>query len=64
VERKGQKNIVIGPKGAGLKDTGMKARIDLEEMLDSKVYLSLWVKVKKGWSENEREIASLGYVDS
>jgi len=64
VERKGQKNIVIGPKGAGLKDTGMKARIDLEEMLDSKVYLNLWVKVKKGWSENEREIASLGYVDS
>ena len=64
VERKGQKNIVIGPKGSGLKDTGMKARIDLEEMLDSKVYLNLWVKVKKGWSENEREIASLGYVDS
>lgn len=64
VERKGQKNIVIGPKGAGLKDVGMKARIDLESMLDSKVYLNLWVKVKKGWSENEREIASLGYVDS
>ncbi|PCI20506.1 MAG: GTPase Era [Piscirickettsiaceae bacterium] len=64
VERKGQKNIVIGPKGAGLKDVGMKARIDLEAMLDSKVYLNLWVKVKKGWSENEREIANLGYVDS
>lgn len=64
VERKGQKNIVIGPNGSGLKEVGMQARIDLEEMLDSKVYLNLWVKVKKGWSENEREIASLGYVDS
>jgi len=64
VEREGQKNIVIGNKGAGLKDIGVKAREDLEVLLDSKVYLNLWVKVKKGWSENEREIISLGYTDS
>ncbi|ORU90136.1 MAG: GTPase Era [Cycloclasticus sp. symbiont of Poecilosclerida sp. M] len=64
VERDGQKKIVVGPKGAGLKDVGMKARIDLEKMLDTKVYLNLWVKVKKSWSESERELISLGYTDS
>ncbi|MBV1951873.1 MAG: GTPase Era [Cycloclasticus sp.] len=61
VERDGQKNIVIGDKGAGLKEIGTQARKDLEEMLDTKVYLNLWVKVKKNWSDNERDLISLGY---
>ena len=61
VERDGQKNIVIGDKGEGLKEVGTQARLDIEKMLESKVYLNLWVKVKKNWSDNERELISLGY---
>ncbi len=61
VERDGQKNIVIGDKGAGLKEIGSQARVDLERMLDTKVYLNLWVKVKKNWSDSERDLGSLGY---
>ncbi|MBL4743393.1 MAG: GTPase Era [Cycloclasticus sp.] len=61
VEREGQKNIVIGEKGAGLKDTGTQSRLDIEKLLGSKVYLNLWVKVKKNWSDSERELISLGY---
>ena len=63
IERDGQKNIVIGKKGMVLKEVGQRARIDLEEMLDTKVYLNLWVKVKKSWSENEREVINLGYTN-
>ncbi|MBV1875873.1 MAG: KH domain-containing protein, partial [Cycloclasticus sp.] len=59
--REGQKNIVIGEKGTGLKEIGMQARLDIEKMLESKVYLNLWVKVKKNWSDSERELISLGY---
>ncbi|ORU93033.1 MAG: GTPase Era [Cycloclasticus sp. symbiont of Bathymodiolus heckerae] len=61
VEREGQKNIVIGDKGAGLKDIGTQARLDIEKMLDAKVYLNLWVKVKKNWSDSERDLVGLGY---
>ena len=61
IEREGQKNIVIGDKGTGLKEIGMQARLDLERMLDTKVYLNLWVKVKKNWSDSERDLSSLGY---
>lgn len=61
VERDGQKNIVIGQKGAGLKQVGEQARHDIEAMLDQKVYLNLWVKVKKGWSDNEQSLIQLGY---
>ena len=63
VERDGQKNIVIGKKGIVLKEVGTRARIDLEQLLDTKVYLNLWVKIKKSWSESAREVINLGYTD-
>jgi GTP-binding protein Era len=63
VETKGQKAIIIGRKGARLKSIGTKARVDIEKMLDSKVYLELWVKVREGWSNDERALASLGYTN-
>ncbi|PJE79501.1 GTPase Era [invertebrate metagenome] len=61
VERSGQKAIVIGEKGSRLKKIGQDARIDMEKMFDSKVMLHLWVKVKGGWSDDERALQSLGY---
>jgi GTP-binding protein Era len=63
VETRGQKAIIIGRKGARLKSIGSKARVDIEKMLDSKVYLELWVKVREGWSNDERALASLGYTN-
>ncbi len=63
VEREGQKRIVIGDKGAKIKNIGTQARLDLEKMLDKKVLLKLWVKVKNGWSDSERALKSLGYYD-
>jgi GTP-binding protein Era len=63
VETKGQKAIIIGRKGARLKSIGSKARVDIEKMLDSKVYLQLWVKIREGWSNDERALASLGYTN-
>ncbi|MGI9277345.1 MAG: GTPase Era [Endozoicomonas sp.] len=61
VERSGQKAIVIGDKGARLKLIGQEARADMERMFDSKVMLNLWVKVKGGWSDDDRALKSLGY---
>jgi GTP-binding protein Era len=61
VERKGQKKMVIGNKGEKLKIIGRDARQDLERLLDGKVYLELWVKVKSGWADDERALRSLGY---
>ncbi|RDH84723.1 MAG: GTPase Era [endosymbiont of Galathealinum brachiosum] len=61
VETKGQKVIVIGDKGARLKSIGTKARKDIENLIDRKVFLKLWVKVKSGWSDSEASLRSLGY---
>ena len=44
-----------------LKKIGIDARLDIEKLVDRKVYLQLWVKVKKGWSDNERAMQSLGF---
>lgn len=61
VERSGQKAIVIGERGARLKKIGQDARKDMEQLFDAKVMLNLWVKVKAGWSDDERALKSLGY---
>ena len=63
VERDGQKKIIIGDKGERIKRIGQEARKDMETMFDSKVMLNLWVKVKGGWSDDERALRSLGYLD-
>ena len=64
VERNGQKKILIGEKGSRLRSIGTDARKDMESLFDSKVMLRLWVKVKSGWSDDERALRSLGYSDS
>lgn len=61
VENKGQKSIIIGKKGARLKSIGSKARADLETMIDNKVYIQLWVKIREGWTNDENALRGLGY---
>ena len=61
VERPGQKAIVIGHKGSVLKRVGQQAREEMEKMLGRKVFLQLWVRVKQGWSDDQRAMHSLGY---
>ncbi len=63
VERKSQKGIVIGKGGATLRLIGKQARKELEHACDCRVYLQLWVKVKEGWSDNERILKSFGYSE-
>jgi len=63
VERSSQKNIIIGKQGSMLKQVGMEARRDIEKLIAKKVYLQLWVKLKKDWSDNERSLQSLGFSD-
>ncbi len=62
VERKSQKYIVIGKQGRVLKEVGTEARKDIEDLIDGKVNLKLWVKVKEGWADDERALHSLGYT--
>lgn len=61
VERSGQKAMVIGAKGQKLKKIGSEARKDMEFMLGKKIFLQIWVKVKEGWSDDDRALKSLGY---
>ncbi len=61
VESTGQKAIIIGKKGARLKSIGTEARQDISRLIDSKVYINLWVKVREGWSNDERALRGLGY---
>ena len=63
VERASQKGIVIGEKGATLREVGRQARQDMEQLLGRKVFLETWVKVREGWSDDERALRSLGYAD-
>jgi len=61
VEREGQKGIIIGEKGRMLKTVGTLARIEIENLLGTRVFLQLWVKVKKGWRDDKRFLHDLGY---
>ncbi|PAU89680.1 GTPase Era [Pseudomonas sp. WN033] len=61
VERDGQKKIIIGDGGERLKKIGQEARLDMQKLFGSKVMLNLWVKVRRGWSDDERALNSLGY---
>lgn len=63
VEKKSHKGIVIGKNGKMLKNIGRRARNDIEEFLQTRVYLDLWVKVKKNWREKERLLAFMGYKE-
>ncbi|MBC8380954.1 MAG: GTPase Era [Pseudomonadales bacterium] len=63
VERDGQKKIIIGTNGERLKKIGEQARADIESLLGCKVMLRTWVKVRSGWSDDERALRSLGYMD-
>ena len=63
VEREGQKNIIIGNKGAALKEAAKQARIAMEKLYGKKVYLEIWIKIKKSWSSDERALINLGYSD-
>ena len=61
VERQGQKQIVIGKGGDVLKHVGSRARRELEELFEKKVFLRLWVKVSRDWSDSERALRQFGY---
>jgi GTP-binding protein Era len=61
VDKTSQKSIVIGHKGAVLKKIGEESRLSIEGFLGKKVFLELWVKVRQGWSDDKRALASLGY---
>ena len=61
VERDTQKAIILGQGGAMIKRIGQAARREIEDLVGTRVYLELWVKVKKGWRKDERELRRLGY---
>ncbi|MGM0880637.1 MAG: GTPase Era [Bacillota bacterium] len=61
VERDSQKGIIIGKKGELLKEVGKQARKDIEALLGSRIFLELWVKVKKDWRNQERVLKDLGF---
>ena len=61
VERDSQKGIIIGKRGALLKEVGQGARMDIQNLLGSRVFLELWVKVKKDWRNQDRVLKDLGF---
>lgn len=61
VERDTQKGILIGHKGEAIKKVGTEARLDLEKFFGKKIHLNLFVKVKKDWRKNERDLKNFGY---
>ena len=61
VEKESQKGIVIGSRGERLKQIGVRARAQMENLLGSKVYLELWVKVREGWADSQTILHSLRY---
>ncbi|WP_336798500.1 GTPase Era [Exiguobacterium acetylicum] len=63
IERDSQKGIIIGKRGALLKEIGSEARMDIEMLLGTKVYLNLWVKVQKDWRNKAGQLRELGFRD-
>ncbi|WP_346362336.1 GTPase Era [Ralstonia pseudosolanacearum] len=61
VDRDAHKAMIIGAKGAKLKQISTEARMDMEKLFDGKVYLEVWVKVKSGWADNEAGLRAYGY---
>lgn len=61
VERDTHKSMLIGHKGARLKDISTQARLDMERLFGGPVYLEIWVKVKSGWADNEAGLRAYGY---
>jgi GTP-binding protein Era len=61
VDREAHKGMVIGENGDRLKRIGTEARQELEHLLDAKVFLELWVKVRSGWADSEERLRSFGY---
>lgn len=61
VERDGHKAMVIGDKGERIKRIGTETRVELEKLLDAKVFIELWVKVRSGWADDEARVRSFGY---
>ncbi len=61
VEREGQKAIIIGKHGSMLKAIGSAARVEIEKLLNAKVFLALWVKVRKKWRDDDQLLRELGY---
>lgn len=61
VERDGHKAMVIGNKGARLKEISTQARLDMERLFGGPVYLEIWIKVKSGWADNEAGLRAYGY---
>ena len=61
VERDTQKGIIIGHKGEAIKKVGTEARIDLEKFFGKKIHLNIFVKVKKDWRKNEKDLKNFGY---
>jgi GTP-binding protein Era len=53
--------MLIGQKGARLKEISTQARLDMEKLFGGKVYLEIWVKVKSGWADNEASLRAYGY---
>ena len=61
VDRPGQKAIIIGQRGEKLKTIATQARLDMEKLFESKVYLEVWVRVRRGWADDPSALRSLGY---
>jgi len=61
VERDGHKAMVIGDKGERIKRIGTETRQELEKLMDAKVFIELWVKVRSGWADDEARVKSFGY---
>ncbi|MXV38854.1 GTPase Era [Flavobacteriaceae bacterium Ap0902] len=64
VERESQKGIIIGHKGQSLTKVGKEAREDLEKFFNKKIFLKLFVRVKKNWRKNDNELKRFGYTNS